>query len=161
MVSKKFVICAVVIVFLLLMSIPIAAIGPSCAKGLPSLCGLISNVVLVVGSSMVLKSELESRILPGTNVLVELDNGEIKPGILTRKATEGRPVKDGDRVRLNCLKSYPVVENSKLKICELEFFGFDPLSPCTKGSPCYGKIPGWSIAVNDQGIPDLRLIHFR
>ncbi len=161
MVSRKFVVCGGVIGFLFLMSIPIAPIGPSCAKGLPSVCGFISNVVLLVGGSVVLKSELESRFLPGTKVLVELDNGEIKPGILTRKARGGRPVKDGDKVRLNCLKFYTSVENSKLKICELEFLGFDPYSACTKGSPCYGKIPSWSIAVDEQGNPDLELLRFR
>jgi hypothetical protein len=161
MVSRKFIFCAVVVVFLFLASIPIAPVAPSCAKGAPSPCGFISNIALLAGGSVFLISELESRFFPGTKVLIELDNGEIKPGILTRKATGGRPVKEGDKVRLNCLKSYPSVENSKFKICELEFFGFDPYSACPKGSPCYGKIPNWSIAVDEQGNPDLGLIRFR
>lgn len=161
MASKKLIIATIVIVSLFLVSIPIAPIGPSCTKGTPSLCGLVSNAALLVGGAVVLKSELESRLLPGTRVLVELDSGEIKAGTLTRKATSGRPIKDGDKVRLNCLKSYPSVENSKLRICELEFPGFDPFSACPKGSPCYGKIPSWSIGVDEQGLPDSELLRFR
>jgi len=160
MTSRKFVIGGIVIGSLLLMSIPIAPLGPACPKGAPSLCGLISNVVLVIGGAMVLKSEVGSRLLPGTPVLVELDNGEIKTATLTRKATDGRPIKNGDKVRLNCLKSYPSPENTKLRICELEFLGFDHFSACTKGSPCYGKIPSWSIDVDEQGNPDSELVHF-
>lgn len=158
--SRKIILGLLAVISLLLFSIPISPIGPTCSKEYPSPCGFISNVILVVGGFTVLKSEITSLLLPGTTVQVELDNGEVRQGRLTRKAVSGRPIKAGDKVRLNCLKAYPSVENSTAKMCELEFPGFDPNSLCLKGSPCYGKIPSWSISVDQNGQPDKALLQF-
>ncbi|MBS1970157.1 MAG: hypothetical protein JSU04_07600 [Bdellovibrionales bacterium] len=158
---KKIVVLVAAILALFLLSFPIAPIGPSCEKGKPSACGFISNVVLVTGSLVFLKSEVESKIIPGLSVQVELDDGTVKPGSLTMKAIGGRPIKSGEKVRLNCTKAYASVEKPDHKMCELEFLGFDPTSACPKGTPCYGKIPSWSISVDPQGIPDAGLLSYK
>lgn len=157
--SKKIIISLSVAIVLFLSTIPIAPIGPSCAKGTPSACGFVSNVILVVGGTVVLISELKNLVMPGTKVMVELDSGEIKKGTLTSKATSGRPIKSGEKIRLNCLKSSQL-PNSKDIYCSLDFFGFDPNSSCQIGSPCYGVIPSWSISVDSSGVPDSNLLRF-
>ncbi len=158
MIFKKIKMYLLVGSLLIILSIPIAPLGDACRNNVPSLCGLVSNFVILVGGLIHIKSEIENFILPGTDVFVEFDNGEIKKGILTAKGASGRPVHQGDKLRLNCLKSFQSSTHSKLKTCELEFFGFDQFSSCSKGSPCYGKIPSWSISVDENGVPDSNLI---
>lgn len=125
------------------------------------MCGLITNTTLLVGTGVVLVTMAKNKLLPGVNVQVRLDNDEVRPGILTLKAVDGRRVAAEDLVVLNCSKATESVEKDGSKMCELEFTGFDPNSACAKGSPCYGKIPSWSIRVDAQGIPDPDLLRYR
>lgn len=126
----------------------------------PSVCGLTSNSILVLGGLVTITNEIKSKLLPGTDVQIEMDNGEIRKATLSRKVVTGRKVSSGDKVRLNCAKAYTLPQDPHGKVCELEFLGFDPNSACTKNSPCYGKIPGFSISINSEGTPDPELLKF-
>lgn len=158
MTKKKWFIFASIPMALVLLSISFLPGSFNCPKYVPSGCGLIEKVILVTGVSVILKSEIESFILPGTDVFVEFDNGDIKAGSLSRKATSGRLVKRGDKVRLKCTNSFPDPQHPASAICELEFLRFDPNSSCSPNSPCYGRIPSWSISVDHNGIPDAELL---
>lgn len=158
MTKKKWFIIAGVSLTIFLLSISFLPSSFNCPKYVPSGCGLMENVITIVGTSVVVKSEIESFLLPGTDVLVEFDNGEVKHGKLTRKATSGRLVKSGDKVRLKCTNSFPDPQSPSSAICELEFLRFDPNSSCSPNSPCYGKIASWSISVDQNGIPDPQLL---
>ncbi|MEJ0063471.1 MAG: hypothetical protein WDO70_09830 [Alphaproteobacteria bacterium] len=93
--------------------------------------------------------------MPWMNVLVEDDSGQVRKGRLSPTVTSGRLVKSGDTVRLNCVKAPPLPGR---KLCKIEFRGFDPNSACPKGSPCYGKIPDFSVSVDETGVPDKNLL---
>lgn len=156
--SKSF-IWLLIPIFILGSSIAIQPTSFNCPKYVPSVCGFVSNLTLFVGSVVVIKSEIESLLFAGTKVKIKLDDGTIRPGTLSYKATRGRKVFTGDIVRLNCLHSGKSVNEGE-KVCELEFLRFDPNSPCLKNSPCFGKIPSWSIRVNQNGLPDTNLLNF-
>ncbi len=160
-ISKKYIKIILVGILLTIISLPYAPTSLNCAQGRPSICSFVTNIILIAGGMQVLKSEIKNKLFSSTSVQVQLDTGETRQGKLSYKATEGRKVATGDKVRLNCQNASESVEKSGNKLCELEFLGFDPNSPCLRGSPCYGKIPSWSIQVDNQGTPDPELLKFQ
>ncbi len=160
-ISKKYIKIGLIGILLLIFSLPYVPASLNCPQDRPSICSFVTNLILVTGGIQVLKSEIKNKIFSSTSVQVQLDSGEIRQGKLSYKATVGRKISSGDTVRLNCPKFPKSAEPSGKKLCELEFLGFDPNSPCLKGTPCYGKIPSWSIEVDNQGTPDPELLKFQ
>ncbi len=160
-IAKKYIVIGFCGLSLLIFSIPISPASFNCPPGVPSGCGLMVNTILLFGGVGYLKSEIENKILPGLEVNVQLDSGEFRKAKLTHKAIVGRKVESGETVLLNCKKAYPSVMKPGAKVCQLEFTGFDPYSPCVKGSDCYGKVPSWGIEVESDGTPDPELMKFK
>lgn len=147
------------LVALLLLSTSYFPTSWNCPRFVPSPCGLMTNLTLIAGSAVMLKSTVTQLLIPDTEVSVIMDDGTTVRGYLTAKACEGRTVKTGDQVRLNCTKSFTLESDKTTKHCSLDFLRIDPgSSSCAPGSPCYGVIPSWGISVNEKGVPDPELL---
>lgn len=160
-ISKKYLVIGTSGLLALVLSISFFPSTYNCPLWQPSVCGLTTNATLLVGASVVLVTMIKDKMSAGLNVQVRLDNGELRNGVLTSKAVGNRRVDAKDLVLLNCTKATESPEKDGSNICELEFTGFDPHSACVKGTPCYGKIPSWSIRVGADGLPDPELLRFR
>jgi hypothetical protein len=85
----------------------------------------------------------KDKALPGVKVIVEDDKGVLREGVLWGGDADSLSVKSGDKVRLNCRKSFPY-EKTK-KVCEIQSPGHSVL-----------------VVVDENGIPQetiLKLIH--
>ena len=153
---KKIIIIVVVLFFLSINYFP----SPfNCARFVPSACGLMSNVIFIMGSAQMIRSEVKYLFSPDKEVEVVLDDGSSVPGKLTAKAMDGRLVKTGDKVRLNCTSQYALPDENGIRNCSLDFLRRDPFGgSCSPGSPCHGVIPSWGIAVDNNGQPDPDLL---
>jgi hypothetical protein len=89
-------------------------------------------------------SEIDG-ILPGIMVLVEDDFGNVREATLSRVVTKGRPIKKGDKVRLDCSKRIKFKDNF---LCNLEFPNSRP-----KAGTYNTKVPSFSVTVDSEGIP--------
>jgi len=158
--SLLVVVCTFIFAFILVFIVPDGS-SFNCRSRDIGECVLQTTIIsaLIVGEiASYLKGEISNKELPGVLVQVEDDLGGLRHGVLSAKAASGRLVKNGDHVKLNC--SHATILNSK-KLCQLEFFGFDPNSTYPKDNPLYGKTPAWTIEVDENGIPDKQLLEYK
>lgn len=118
-----------------------------------------TGIALMAGATVVAAEKLASAALPGTQVLVQREDGTRVPGTLSREASRGRVVHAGDTVSLRCQPNQPPLAGAwGAGTCQLEFLAV----PARPSSPDYyeriGRQPGWTLGMNGQGAPDSALL---
>lgn len=85
----------------------------------------------------------------GAHVFVIQDNGSVQEGTLTRTVTNGRDIKNGDKVRLDCTHAIELKPPTHPlgKMCDLVF----PKNESDR----------FSIVIDQSGVPDKAVLIYR